>query len=153
MQNNSMPENQKKFLLPKTIYDLKDRPIATLDLNNDLSICLYNGHTVAWITNGTILAGWNGNTLGQVIGDNILNRAGDLIGTIGSKRFSNPPYRPISPYPPRIKKPFALGKAQATPQNPALDPNSLEEVLRSGGTYKIPPLKFPSEPTESSDQP
>lgn len=134
---------RKPIFIPQTLYDLFNRPIATIHQDDENTIRLYNGHAVAAIVDDGIIAGWNGNTIGQIINGSVLNTAGNIVGTVGSKKFSHPPYRPLGAVLKRNKKPYAKGKAQTTPQNPITDPNSLEEVLRSGGTYKIPPLKFP----------
>ena len=41
-----------------TLYDLQDRPIATIDEKG--VIRLYNGHVVSELVDG-VIAGWNGN--------------------------------------------------------------------------------------------
>lgn len=125
-----------------TLYDLQDRPIATIDEKG--VIRLYNGHVVGELVDG-IIAGWNGNGLGEIKNGTVLNASGQVIGATTSKKHSSPPYRPDQDYGAGIKRPYLHGTQKVNPVNPISDPESLEEILRSGGAHKIQPLKFPGE--------
>lgn len=64
-----------------TLYDLQDRPIATIDNDEIHTIRLYNGYAVAHLVDD-IIAGWNGNQLGQLVNGDVLNSAGIKVGSI-----------------------------------------------------------------------
>lgn len=126
-----------------TIYDLNDNPIATIDDDEINTIRLYNGHAVGYLVE-TIISGWNGNALGEIKGSAVVNTSGQVIGKLTSEKYTLPPYRPLSDYSTGIRTLYKHGTQRTNPINPVNDPNSLEEVLRSGGSYVIPPLKIPN---------
>jgi len=125
-----------------TIYDLNDNPIATIDKDEINTIRLYNGYEVGYLVD-TIISGWNGNALGEITGNYVVNTSGQKIGKLSSKIHSQPPYKPLSDISSGIRRPYKHGSQQIIPVNPVNNPNSLEEILRSGGNHRIPPLKFP----------
>lgn len=133
-----------------TLYDLQDRPIATIDEKG--VIRLYNGHVVSELVDG-VIAGWNGNGLGEIKNGVVLNGAGQAIGSTKSQSHSTPPYHQDLDYSGGIKRPYLHGSQKVDPVNPVSNPQSLEEILRSGGAHKIPPLKFPGEPPTPPAQP
>lgn len=133
-----------------TLYDLQDRPIATIDANR--VIRLYNGHVVGELVDG-VIAGWNGNGLGEIKNGVVLNSVGQTIGSTTSQKHSTPPYHPGLDYSGGIKRPYLHGSQKVNPVNPISNPQSLEDVLRSGGAHKIPPLKFPGEQPTPPAQP
>ncbi len=133
-----------------TLYDPQDRPIATIDEKG--VIRLYNGHVIGELVDG-VIAGWNGNGLGEIKNGAVLNGAGQIIGSTTSQKHSSPPYHPDLDYSGGIKRPYLHGSQKVNPVNPIGDPQSLEDVLRSGGARKIPPLKFPGEQPTPPVQP
>ena len=133
-----------------TLYDLQDRPIATIDEKG--VIRLYNGHVIGELVDG-VIAGWNGTGLGEIKNGAVLNGAGQIIGSTTSQKHSGPPYHPDLDYSGGIKRPYLHGSQKVNPVNPIGDPQSLEDVLRSGGARKIPPLKFPGEKPTPPVQP
>jgi hypothetical protein len=133
-----------------TIYDLQDRPIATID--EDFVIRLYNGHAVGTLIDG-VIAGWNGNAIGEIRNDSVFNSSNQKIGSTTSKKHSAPPYRPLADYNSGVSKTYVPGSQQINPINPINDPSSLEDVLRSGGAREISPLNFPGENLIPPDQP
>ncbi|WP_438980103.1 4-fold beta flower protein [Polynucleobacter sp.] len=133
-----------------TLYDLEDRPIATIDEHG--VIRLYNGHVVGELLDG-VIAGWNGNGLGEIKNGEIFNAANQAIGRTTSKKHSSPPYRQDLDYAGGIKRPYLHGSQGVKPVNQISNPHSLEEILRSGGAHKIPPLKFPGENPTPPAQP
>jgi len=133
-----------------TLYDLQDRLIATIDEKG--VIRLYNGHVVGELVD-SVIAGWNGNGLGEIKNGVVVNGAGQTIGSTTSQKHSTPPHRPDQDYGTGIKRPYLHGSQRVTPVNPVSNPESLEEILRSGGSHKIPPLKFPGESSTPPAQP
>jgi hypothetical protein len=133
-----------------TLYDLQDRPIATIDEKG--TVRLYNGHVVGELVDG-VIAGWNGNGLGEIKNGVVFNASGQAIGSTTSRKHSTPPYRHNQDYVTGIKKPYLHGSPNVDPVNPINNQQSLEDVLRSGGTHKIPPLKFPGEKPTPPAQP
>ncbi len=133
-----------------TLYDLQDRPIATIDEKG--VIRLYNGHVVGELVD-SVIAGWNGNGLGEIKNGVVVNGAGQTIGSTTSQKHSTPPYRPDQDYGTGLKRPYLHGSQKVTPVNSVNNPASLEEILRSGGSHKIPPLKFPGESLTPPAQP
>ena len=125
-----------------TLYDLEDRPIATIDENG--VIRLYNGHAIGTLIDG-VIAGWNGNAIGEIRNGSVFNGANQKIGSTSSRKHSTPPYRPVADYNSGASKTYVPGSQPINPINPINDPSSLEDVLRSGGAHKIPPLTFPGE--------
>ena len=133
-----------------TLYDLQDRPIATID--EDFIIRLYNGHAVGTLIDG-VIAGWNGNAIGEIRNGSVFNGANQKIGGTTSRKHSTPPYRSLADYNSGISKTYVPGSQPIIPINPINDQSSLEDVLRSGGARKIPPLKFPNEQPTPPVQP
>lgn len=133
-----------------TLYDLQDRPIATIDEN--WVIRLYNGHAIGTLIDG-VIAGWNGNSIGEIRNGSVFNGANQKIGNTTSRKHSTPPYRPLADFNSGASKTYVPGSQPITPMNPINDMSSLEDVLRSGGARKIPPLKFPGENPNPPAQP
>ncbi len=133
-----------------TLYDLQDRPIATIDENGVTR--LYNGHAIGTLIDG-VIAGWNGNSIGEVRNGSVFNGANQKIGSTASRKHSTPPHHPLADYNSGASRIYVPGSQPTIPINPINDANSLEDVLRSGGARKIPPLKFPGEQTTPPAQP
>lgn len=118
------------------IYDLNDVPVAVFNGND---IYTYDGHAAAYVE-GQVVVGWNGHEI-CIFKDGVFYDRNEIkVGSITPQKHNpnSPPRRPLCRHSPQTKVPYPPARKSQV-ANPISDPQSLDQIIRSGAISKLPP--------------
>jgi hypothetical protein len=123
--------------MEETLYDSRGRPVAYIADDGEMSIYLWSGYAVAYIS-GEDLYGWNGHHIGWFVNGVLYNRQGQRAGFIGG-RCPSALYAPTAKYAKYAK--YAKSARYAAYARPALSSGysqePFEEFLKIGAIGRI----------------
>ncbi|GLH74859.1 hypothetical protein GETHLI_33610 [Geothrix limicola] len=125
--------------MERVLYDSQDCPIAYIAEDGQRTICLWNGHAVAYIDDHLNCFGWNGRHLGWMEDGILFDTLGQAIGFMKSKHPS--PSRAQPPKLSKIVRDAKHPKVQPFPRplrKTGKGDRTLSELLRAGATDSDP---------------
>ena len=108
--------------MERALYDSEGCPVAYIADDGERTICLWDGHAVAYVDGQLNCYGWNGQFLGWVEDGVLFDAQGQAVGFMKSKQ----------------------------PNHPCVEPAKRSKIVNHAKYAKCPPDSRPARKTESS---